>query len=1075
MPGSTQPSVVHASPSSHVTGVPATHAPLWQRSMPLHPMPSLQAAALAHPVSGAALPMSGAYASRSTIPPASCSADPVSGFVTVAASCIAEPPSTIVAASFIGVPVSLPPMCVSPRRPLLVAQADRSASEQAVRSEVRMDDSSEGPTMPSGTTPKHVASLGAPRGGSGGGSDRRRFRQRNIVPDVFSARMHPGIRRIETLVPRKAVLFGGKARSLAALARAGFPVPSAFAISSELMTEALAATLSPNDMPERVLSAAARDISDARLNAIAAQVRKAPVPRAAIEAIRRLHATLRSEGATAVAVRSSALREDEDARSAAGLFESVLGVTTDEGIEDAIRQVWASLYAPRVMTYLRALGVTDRASLGVVVQALVPADAAGVLFTVNPLSGDHGELVVNAAYGLGGPVVDGRVSPDTVRIDKATRFVRDRVLGEKATALRFSPERGAYEEAVSPEDAARYVLDDRTILSLVDLGVRIENHFGDARDVEWALVGTTIYVLQARPVTALKSPPARPGARRLAADRARTVWSNLNVGEALPGVATPFTWSILSGFSDLGFRRAFGALGCVVPKDAELVGNFRGRIYLNMSEFFSIASQVPGLSPKVLLSLGGGDEAEKLEVERASAGSAGFWARLPMTTARYLRENLRLTERVDAFEEEFRQDVRRIDSIDFRLLSATALHRTLVDVERLLDSSGQMLLNVYGNLLASVVGLRAMVNLASRAGEGEGAMRDLLTGLLDVDSAGPGIALWRIADVARRDAPALAYLTSKEPDALVVGEVPAGPTRLVLEEFLDQYGDRGAREAEIAEPRWREDPTLPFATIRMHLRTMTVATSSARGPTNVEERQREVRERAEARLSRSVPFFARMPMSRLLSLVQHFVRLRERLRGHVVKVLGLFRSVALDASRRMLALEPGVGEGGAFFLSIEEVHAVLRGDAHGVASLIQSRRLQFERDRVMPDPPDTFVGFPPPLAALDGTNELRGVGASSGRAIGRARVLKTSHEASELRAGEILVSHHADVGWSPLFLAAGALVTDLGGALSHASVVAREFGLPAVVNVKVGTRMIATGDLVEVDGDRGVVRVLERA
>lgn len=891
--------------------------------------------------------------------------------------------------------------------------------------------------------------------------------------------MHPGIRRIETLVPRKAVLFGGKARSLATLARAGFPVPAAFAISSEVMLDALATTLSPDEMPERILSAQARDVSDVRLAAIAGKVREAPIPKNALEAIRRFHAALRAEGASAVAVRSSALREDEDARSAAGLFHSILGITTDAALERAVREVWASLYAPRVISYLRALGVTDRAALGVVVQALVPADAAGVLFTVNPLSGDDGELVVNAAFGLGGPVVDGRVSPDTVRIDKATRFVRDRVLGEKATALRFSVEKGAYEEDVPEADAARFVLDERAISALADLGVRIEGHFGDARDVEWAMVGSTIFVLQARPVTALKKPPVRPGARRLAADRARTVWSNLNVGEALPGVATPFTWSILSGFSDLGFRRAFGALGCVVPKDAELVGNFRGRIYLNMSEFFAIGSQVPGLSPKLLLSLGGGDEAEQLEIDRAGVGSAGFWARLPMTTARYFRENFRLTERVQVFEDDFRQDVRRIDSIDFRLLSATALHRTLIDVERLLDSSGQVLLNVYGNLLASVVALRGLVNVA-RGVEAESAMRDLLTGLLDVDSAGPGIALYRIAEVAARDAPALAYLGSKEPDALRVSEIPAGPTRLVFEEFLDQYGDRGAREAEIAEARWREDPTLPFATIRMHLRKGADTTPLAKGaassgPTRVEERQREVRARAEALLENAVPFFARAPIRRLLALVQHFVRLRERLRGHVVKVLGLFRAVALDASRRMLALEPGVGEGGAFFLGIDELHAVLRGEAHGVASLIQSRRLQFERDRALPDPPDTFVGFPPPLAALDGTNELRGVGASRGRAIGRARVLRSSHEAGLLEAGEVLVSHHADVGWSPLFLAAGALVTDLGGALSHASVVAREFGLPAVVNVKVGTRMIATGDLVEVDGDRGVVRVIERA
>ena len=161
--------------------------------------------------------------------------------------------------------------------------------------------------------------------------------------------MHPGIRRIETLVPRKAVLFGGKARSLAMLARAGFPVPAAFAISSEVMTEALARALSPSDLPERLLAAPAREVSDARLDAIAAKVRQVAIPVATLDAIKRFHSDLRADGAHAVAVRSSALREDEDARSAAGLFESVLGVTTDDALIDAIRRVWASFYAPRVI------------------------------------------------------------------------------------------------------------------------------------------------------------------------------------------------------------------------------------------------------------------------------------------------------------------------------------------------------------------------------------------------------------------------------------------------------------------------------------------------------------------------------------------------------------------------------------------------------------------------------------------------------------------------------------------------------------------------------------------------------
>ena len=291
--------------------------------------------------------------------------------------------------------------------------------------------------------------------------------------------MHPSIRRIETLVPKKAAAYGGKARSLATLARAGFPVPAAFAISSEVLDALLKSALPPEDLPERLLVAPARDLTAERLLGIREKLRRAPLPLAVEDAVRRLFETLTNEGADAVAVRSSALREDEDARSAAGLYESVLGIRDEAALFTALREVWSSVYDLRVVSYLRALGVTNRAGLGVIVQALVPADAAGVLFTVNPLSGDAGEMVLNAAYGLGGPVVDGSVSPDTIRIDKASGFVRDRVVGEKARALRFraatpGDARATYEEVVSGEDAARFVLSDREISALVDLGVRIE-------------------------------------------------------------------------------------------------------------------------------------------------------------------------------------------------------------------------------------------------------------------------------------------------------------------------------------------------------------------------------------------------------------------------------------------------------------------------------------------------------------------------------------------------------------------------------------------------------------------------
>lgn len=879
------------------------------------------------------------------------------------------------------------------------------------------------------------------------------------------------VRRIESIVPRKAQAFGGKAKNLAALARAGFPVPAAYALEARGADLFFASALAAEDQPAALMRGA---VPPERLRELAERARAAPVPSAVLAPLREAFDALMGEGAIALAVRSSSTREDDEMESAAGLHETVLGVRTEEELVSAVKECWLSAISPEAIAYFRrgAREPEARLGVGVVIQAMVPADAAGAMFTVNPLSGDPGEMVINASYGLGNLVMDGRVSPDTYRVDKASGWIRDRVLGDKALAARWHAGGGVREEEVPADDRARDALSEDLLAALVDLGRRVEDHFDDARDIEWAAAGGTLYLLQARPVTALSQPPRRAGRRKKdGKDRSRIVWSNLNVGEALPGVATPLTWSILSEFSDRGFRRAFGAVGCRVPKDAELVASFRGRIYLNMTEFMEIAAQVPGMRPRTLLTWAGGGEVDRLEEQVERPGSTGFLLRLPITVTRYLRENVGLTERVARFEKGFVEERSRLAALDFRVLSHGGLDRVLFRVERLLDESGQVMLNVYGNLMATVVLLRGVLTLVAR-GEAEHLERELFTGLADVESAAPGMALWHIAEMARAEAAARELIAAGDPGALTVRELPEGPTRRALERFLLAYGYRGAREAEIAEARWSEDPTLLFATLRAHL----TRPSGVASPVDVERKQRARRDAASEELDRRVPGPARIAVRHLLSLVQRFMRLRERLRSHVVQVLGLYRAVALDATRRMRVTEPGAPEDAAFYLSLDELHAFLRGDVESVGPLVSRRRLQLERDRRLPDPPDTFVGFPPPAEEPPApTDALCGLAASGGLVRGKARVLRTSADAADLRPGEILVAPYADVGWSPLFLVAAAVVTDLGGPLSHAAVVAREYGVPTVVNVKSGTRLIHTGDELEVDGDAGTVRVLHHA
>ena len=850
---------------------------------------------------------------------------------------------------------------------------------------------------------------------------------------------------------------------MAALARAGFPVPAAYAMPGWVGDSFFSSILEIEDRPRALLRTP--HVPDVRLQSIAERVREATLPQDVVRSVSDALLAMTDEGATGFAVRSSATHEDQEGASAAGMHSTLLNLMREDEVLDAIKVCWSSLFRPRVLSYLRALDEDIPVSVGVVIQAMVPSEVSGVLFTANPLTGDSGEVVINAAYGLGSSVVDGRVTPDTYRVDKATGQLRDQIIGDKAHQTVLERSGGVREVAVAPAQRECPALSEQQLLHLSDLATRVESHFGDAREVEWGIAEQQVYVLQARPVVVPSTRNRRSSRRDRPWDRRKIVWSNANVGEALPGVATPFTWSVLSQFSDLGFRRAFGAMGCTVPRDAELVGDFRGRIYINLTELSSIMSQVPWIHPSTLVRLGGGQYAAELDEIVAERSSTGFFLRLPQTVSRYARENFRLQARIDDFETYFSDERLRIHGIDPRLLEPSGLDRMLGDVEHLLDETGSILLTAYANLLTSVLALIGLLR-AFAQDHGSGFYRELLSGLQDVDSARPGFVLWRIARTAREEPEVEEHIRVAELSELTVAGLPAGRTQDALRRFVEDYGYRGIREAEIAAPRWSEDPTLMFAALRSHLGSTT----------DLDERDREllrVRHEAEDKLRKCVPFPLRPSVTKLLEVVQRFTRMREHLRGHVVEVLGMFRRVALEASRRIEAREPEAGPDAAFFLTLTEVRRVLYDENERVAIRVQRRRLEYARNQALPEPPTTFVGFPPEDAGIASTSKrLRGLAASRGVAEGRVRILRDSSQAADFEPGEVLVVAAADTGWAPLFLAASGVVTELGGPLSHAAIILREYGVPAVVNVMNATGSLRDGDLVRLDGDAGTVEIL---
>jgi pyruvate,water dikinase len=859
-------------------------------------------------------------------------------------------------------------------------------------------------------------------------------------------------------------IVGGKAAGLVRLVQSGFDVPEAYVLPAEAFVRILA-SLPPSCDPRALLrSSSARD-GAARAAEARQRILAATLPSELDCDLRALWERVHSRCPWGLAVRSSATCEDGALVAMAGLAETVLGVRGHEGLSSALKQVWASAANGRALAYLSARGVRELA-MAVVFQRVVEATAAGVMYTRAPdaLRGrSRPERVVNAAFGLGGSVVDGAATPDVVRFDSDGNFI-DANIAAKTHAIVV----GVHgTETVTVADPYRPALTREQVRNLAEVAARLERIDPVSWDVEFACDADRTWVVQARAVTGRGFPDGGDE---------DTVWSSVNVGEALPGVATPLTWSVASDFSEAGFRRAFSALGCRVPRRVRLIGNIHGRFYLNLSRFMRIAAQVPLLDPRTLVELGGGGGADRLGEQVHGVSRRRFYLQLPITAARIVSEQLRLDADVRVFEASAESAVRAARALDLPVLPDDAIARHIRDVLGLLKRTGSMMLTCASSALGYHVALKALLQRVAPL-DAERLVQSLTSGIRDVESARPGIAVMHIASLARREPHARAALELES--TVSMKSIPESATREALEQFLVLYGDRAVREAELSTPRWMEDPRPVLRMVRAALRTDGMRSGSAA------ERANATSDAEWAWLEPRLSPIERTVLRHLVVRAQRSARLRERMRCWVTRVLGMIRAAVLDADRRLLRRDSELAADwrapdgmprevapvpAVFFLTVDEVVGALISGRADLAPLVRSRRAEFARDRARPDPPATFVGSPPPVVLPPvGGDVLRGLPASSGVVKGRVRVLLREDEIDELEPGEILVVHTSDVGWTPLFLVAAGVVTALGGPLSHAAVVAREFGIPSVVNVPDVTRVLRTGDTVRVNGDRGTV------
>jgi phosphohistidine swiveling domain-containing protein len=934
---------------------------------------------------------------------------------------------------------------------------------------------------------------------------------------------------------------GGKGANLAWLAGQGFPVPPGFLLT----TAAYRAYVAHNGLEEEIRRALEEISSLATQEPVGASERLSRATKqsptlsevetalgqtAALaltscsqrirerfaagvlppELAAALSAAYEALGQSPVAVRSSATAEDLPELSFAGQQDTTLQVTSPEALLRAVVACWSSLWTARAIGYrLRHAVPQDDLALAVVVQQMVPSEAAGVLFTAHPLSGKRTEMVIEATLGLGEALVAGQVEPDHYRVEAATGRILERRLGAKSISIR--PLEGGGTRVQREEAASLPALPEGAVAELSRLGREAAAAFGQPLDIEWAWAGGQIHLLQARPVTSLFPLPEGMGPEPL------EVMFSFAAVQGLMGPVTPLGQDTIRA----AFAGGGGLFG--LPRTASsqtVVYAAAERLFVRFTPV--LRNQVGRRVARAALGFvepGAQQALVSLLDDPRLAVSGGL---RPATVRRILRFLLpavplliRCLLRPEAQRARLQQLLAaRLDEIASRCAAATTLARRLEVLEALLNEAPCFLIPQFiPRFAAGMISLTLLNRLAAGLPEGEHDVLVMTRGLPHNVTTEMDLALWQAARQIRSDAAARAAMQGSTTEALATeyqaGRLPAAAQAAVTA-FLQRYGARGVGEIDLGRPRWADDPRPVFQALRSYLQIE----DECQAPDAVFTRGAEAAGEAIERLAGALRatrrgwFKARLARAAARRM-RALAGLRETPKFWIVQLMGHVRAMLLDSGRQLVTAGLLERPDDIFFLRLSALRALgtdflsaakLRsawpiedrppmedrpaartgaeaGTSPDWMARVHDRREAHAREArrtqvprlLLSDGQAFYKGMDVPAGGTEGV--LEGSPVSPGVVEGRVRVVLDPRDTS-LAPGEILVCHGTDPAWTPLFLVAAGLVMEVGGLMTHGSVVAREYGIPAVVGVTRAVEQLSTGQRVRVDGTAGRVTIL---
>ena len=857
----------------------------------------------------------------------------------------------------------------------------------------------------------------------------------------------------------KLMVVGGKGANLGELSKIeGIRVPDGFCISTEAFKRTIGETSSIHELLDQLSLLKVEDRH--KISELSGEIRRViegiAIPEDIHEEITRFLSRLGEKNA--YAVRSSATAEDLPTASFAGQQDTYLNIIGKEAILKHISKCWASLFTERAVIYRLQNGFDHRkVRLSVVVQKMVFPQAAGIVFTADPVTSNRKVLSIDASFGLGEALVSGLVNADIYKVRNGK--VIDKKISTKKLAMYALKDGGTKAQEIEPERQNRQALTDEQILQLERIGRKIEAHFGHPQDIEWCLADETFYIVQSRPITTLFPIPE-------ANDQENHVYVSVGHQQMMTDPIKPLGLSFFLLTTRAPMRKAGGRLFVDVTNVLASP--------VSRENFLDVLGQHDPLIKDALMtiiergdfitSIPNDDKIPSSRKSNKGMSSADIQAQVGDDPAIVSD----LIERSQTSIEALKQTIQTksgADLFDFILEDIQELQRILFDPQ----SSG---------VFMAAMNASSWINENMKEWLGEKNVADTLSQSVPNNiTSEMGLELLDVADVIRPYPEVINYLQHVKDDSFLdeLVQFDGGQeSRDALSAYLNKYGMRCAGEIDITRPRWSEKPTTLVPLILSNIKNFEPGESKRR----FEQGRQEALKKEQELLDR----LKQLPdgeqkakeTKRMISLIRNFIGYREYPKYGMVHRYFVYKQALLKEAEQLVQANVLHEKEDIFYLTFEELREVVR--THTLDDQILSKRKDeytfYEKltpPRVITSDGEIIAGEYKrenlPAAALVG------LPVSSGVIEGRARVILNMEDA-DLEDGDILVTSFTDPSWTPLFVSIKGLVTEVGGLMTHGAVIAREYGLPAIIGVESATKLIKDGERIRVNGTEGYVEIL---